>query len=54
MMVVQALGSGTVGTAVSRGAGYTQTFQSLAAGLGGLVILLAAVHRLGHLPAGGR
>ncbi len=54
MMVAQALGSGTVGTAVSRGAAYTQTFQSLAAGLGGVVIVLAVLHWRGYLPAGGR
>ena len=54
MMVIQALGSGTVGTAVSRGAAYTQTFQSLAAGVGVIVLVLAALHWRGHLPAGGR
>jgi predicted MFS family arabinose efflux permease len=54
MMVVQALGSGTVGTAVSRGATYTQTFQSLAAGLGVLVLVLGLLYWRGRLPAGGR
>ena len=54
MMFAQALGSGAVGTVVSRGAAYTQTFQSLAAALGGVVVILGLLHWRGALPAGGR
>ncbi len=53
MMFVQALGSGTVGTAVSRGAGYDLTFQLIAAVVGALVVVLAVLYRGGTLPTGG-
>nr|WP_159765053.1 MFS transporter [Halovenus carboxidivorans] len=54
MMLVQALGSGTVGTAVSRGASYTRSFRLLAVGLCAFVALLAVLYQRGRLPAGGR
>jgi len=54
MMAVQALGSGTVGTAVSRGVGYDATFRSVAAVVGAIVLVLFGLYLLGRLPAGGR
>lgn len=54
MMFVQALGSGTVGTAVSRGAGYNRTFQLLAAIVGGLILVMGVLYRRGVLPTGGK
>jgi MFS family permease len=54
MMSVQALGSGTVGTAVARGVGYTVAFQSIAAVVGLLTVVLAGCYRAGWLPAGGK
>lgn len=53
MMFVQALGSGTVGLLVARGAGYTATFQVIAAIVGALVCCLFVLHRSGRLPTGG-
>jgi predicted MFS family arabinose efflux permease len=54
MMFVQALGSGTVGLVVVEGVGYTTAFQSLAVGVGAVVVVLFALYRAGRLPAGGR
>lgn len=53
MMFIQALGSGTVGTAVSRGANYDQTFQLIVAVVAGLLAVLAVLYRAGLLPTGG-
>jgi MFS family permease len=54
MMFIQALGSGTVGTAVSLGASYDLTFQLLAGGVAVLVAVLSLMYRSDLLPAGGR
>ena len=54
MMFVQALGSGTVGLVVVEGVSYTTAFQSLAVGVGAVVVVLFALYRAGRLPAGGR
>jgi MFS family permease len=54
MMLVQALGSGTVGMAVSRGADYNRTFRFLAGALAIVVCSLALAHQRGLLPTGGR
>lgn len=54
MMLVQALGSGTVGTVVSRGAEYNRIFRILAVALLGLVCLLVVLDQRNLLPAGGR
>jgi DHA1 family inner membrane transport protein len=54
MMFVQALGSGSVGTAVARGVSYTVVFQGLAAAVGGVVVVMFVLYRAGRLPAGGR
>lgn len=54
MMFVQALGSGAVGTAVSRGFSYDLAFQLLAVGVSAVAIGLAVLHRNGRLPTGGR
>jgi len=54
MMFIQALGSGTIGTAVSRGASYTVIFQSLAVLVGLLIFIMVLMHRAGWLPTGGR
>lgn len=54
MMLVQALGSGTVGIVVSRGASYNRTFRLLAVALTGLVCLLAVLNQRNVLPAGGQ
>lgn len=51
MMVVQALGSGFVGTVVARGTSYTAVFQ-LSLAVGPVVVLLFALYRAGRLPAG--
>ena len=53
MMLIQALGSGTVGTVVDRGLSYDVAFQTLAIGVGGLVLFLYALDRIGWLPSGG-
>jgi predicted MFS family arabinose efflux permease len=53
MMFVQALGSGSVGIAVSRGVSYTVAFQTLAGALGVIIVGLFGLYRAGWLPAGG-
>lgn len=53
MMTIQALGSGAVGVAVSRGLSYTVAFQGLAVALAGAVGALALLYRAGRLPTGG-
>ena len=53
MMAIQALGSGAVGLAVSRGLSYTVAFRGLAATLAVAVATLALLYRAGLLPAGG-
>ena len=52
MMTVQALGSGTVGTAVTRGATYTTMFRGIALVVGGLVVTMFFLYRAGLLPTG--
>ncbi len=53
MMFVQALGSGSVGIAVSRGVSYTAAFQTLVGLLAVVVVVLFVLYRAGWLPAGG-
>lgn len=53
MMGVQALGSGTVGSAVSRGMSYTTVFQVLVGVVGTLLFVMALLYRAGWLPTGG-
>jgi DHA1 family inner membrane transport protein len=53
MMLVQAFGSGTVGTAVSRGAGYDATFRVLSLAVVAMVGFMFVLYRLGWLPSGG-
>jgi len=53
MMIVQALGSGAVGTAVAGGLEYTAVFQSLAVAVGALVVALSALYADGRIPTGG-
>jgi len=53
MMAIQALGSGVVGLAVSRGTGYTVAFQALAVTLVVVVAALFGLYRAGLLPSGG-
>ena len=52
-MLIQAGGSGIVGTAVTRGASYTAIYRTLAVAVGSLVIALFVLYRAGRLPAGG-
>ena len=54
MMFVQALGSGSVGVAVARGVGYATAFRALAGLLLAVAAAMAALHRAGRLPSGGR
>lgn len=53
MMFVQALGSGTVGIAVSLGASYTVVFQVLAIAVGVMLACMGILYRAGWLPTGG-
>ncbi|SDJ75119.1 Predicted arabinose efflux permease, MFS family [Halovenus aranensis] len=53
MMLIQALGSGAVGTAVTRGFSYDRTFQTLSVLAGIVVTGMALCHRSGYLPTGG-
>ncbi len=53
MMVVQALGSGTIGTVVAGGTSYDATFRVLALVVGGVVTALFGLYRAGRLPSGG-
>ncbi|MEF8813262.1 MAG: MFS transporter [Halovenus sp.] len=53
MMGIQALGSGTAGTAVTMGTSYTAVFRGLAVSVGVVVVCLGLLYRAGHLPTGG-
>jgi DHA1 family inner membrane transport protein len=53
VMLVQSLGSGAVGTAVTRGVSYTTAFRALAVVVGGVIVVLAGLYVAGRLPAGG-
>jgi len=53
MMVVQALGSGVVGTAVARGVAYDTAFRALTVAVGVVGVALFVLYHVGHLPAGG-
>jgi DHA1 family inner membrane transport protein len=53
MMFVQALGSGSVGIAVSRGVSYTVVFRTLSGVLAVILGCLFVLYRAGWLPAGG-
>ena len=53
MMSFQALGSGAIGLAVSRGLGYTTVFCGLVVTLVAVAAVLVALHRAGLLPSGG-
>ena len=53
MMTVQALGSGSVGLAVSRGLGYTAAFRGLALALVVVAAAMAWLYRADLLPSGG-
>jgi predicted MFS family arabinose efflux permease len=53
MMVVQALGSGVVGTAVARGVAYDTAFRVLTITVGAVGAGLFVLYYVGHLPAGG-
>lgn len=53
MMVIQALGSGVVGTAVESGVPYGTMFRSIALGVGGISLGMFALHWLGRLPTAG-
>jgi len=52
MMLIQALGSGAVGTAVAGGMSYNVAFRVLAVAVGVVVTSLFALYRAGRLPAG--
>ncbi len=53
MMVVQALGSGTIGLAVTRGIGYTVAFRTVSGVVLFGTVCLFGLYRLGALPVGG-
>ncbi len=53
MMLIQALGSGAVGTAVTRGFSYDTTFQTLSVAAGVVITGMALCYRSGYLPTGG-
>jgi len=53
MMSIQALGSGAVGLAVSRGFGYTPLFRGLAAGVVVVSAVMVGLYRAELLPSGG-
>jgi len=53
MMVVQAMGSGSVGVVVSRGVSYTVAFRAVAGVVGAVVVVLFGLYLAGRLPAGG-
>lgn len=54
MMVTLAMGSGVVGTAVTYGITYTAAYRFIAVVLGGVIVVLGVLFRLGRLPAGRR
>ncbi len=53
MMLIQAWGSGAVGTAVAGGVSYDVAFQLLAVVVGGLVFAMYLLYRADRLPTGG-
>jgi Arabinose efflux permease len=53
MMSVQALGSGSIGLAVSRGVGYTAIFRGLAVVLVAVAAAMIGLYRADRLPSGG-
>jgi len=53
MMSVQALGSGSIGIAVSRGLGYTPIFRGLAVALVAVGAVMGGLYRTDRLPSGG-
>lgn len=53
MMLIQAWGSGVVGTAITRGVSYDVAFQVLAVGAGVVILGMVGLWRGGYLPAGG-
>jgi len=53
MMTVQALGSGSIGIAVSRGAGYTPVFRGLAVALVAVAAVMMGLYHTDRLPSGG-
>ncbi len=54
MMLIQALGSGTIGMAVVRGMSYAQAFRTVCVLVGAVLAILFVLDRLDRLPAGGR
>nr|WP_218644750.1 MFS transporter [Natronomonas gomsonensis] len=53
MMVVQAMGSGSVGVVVASGVSYTVAFRAIAGVVGAVVVVLFGLYLAGRLPAGG-
>jgi predicted MFS family arabinose efflux permease len=53
MMTIQALGSGSIGLAVSRGLGYTAVFRALAVVLVAVAAVMVGLYRADRLPSGG-
>lgn len=53
MMVVQAMGSGTIGVVVASGVSYTVAFRAIAGVVGAVVVVLFGLYLTGRLPAGG-
>ena len=54
MMLVQAFGAGTVGTAVAAGVSYTVAFRAVAGAVGFVLVVLFGLYAAGRLPVGGR
>jgi predicted MFS family arabinose efflux permease len=53
MMVVQAMGSGTIGVVVASGVSYTVAFRAIAGVVGAVVVVLFGLYLAGRLPTGG-
>jgi hypothetical protein len=53
MMLVQAFGAGTVGTAVAAGVSYTVAFRAVAGAVGLVLVVLFGLYAAGRLPVGG-
>ena len=53
MMTVQALGSGSIGLAVSRGLSYTAIFRALAVAVVAVAAVMVGLYRADRLPSGG-
>jgi len=53
MMVVQAMGSGTIGVVVASGVSYTVAFRAIAGVVGTVVVVLFGLYLAGRLPTGG-